>query len=379
MADLDDRFPALEDLRARARKRIPHFVWEYFDSGTGTGAAQSRNRADLDAVLLAPAILKGPVTPDLSCSILGQSFTAPIGIAPVGMSGVIWPDAERLLARLAAQQGIPYCLSTVAAQSPEVIGPIAGARGWFQLYPPTDPDIRRDMLRRAREAGFSALILTVDLAVMSRRERQRRSGLTNPPRITPRLAAQVAMRPAWALAMQPLGLPRMRTLEPYVDMGKGLPSGAHAGTMMRTAPDWEYLAALRDEWDGPLIIKGVLGASDVPRLAQVGVDGIWVSNHAGRQFDAAPSGLSALKAVRAAAGPDMPIIYDGGIESGLDVLRALAHGADFTMLGRAWHYGLGAAGAAGARQVLHILSEDMKACMGQMGIARPEEVRHHLL
>lgn len=379
MTDLDDRFPSIDDLRRRARRRIPHFVWEYFDSGTGVGAATARNRAALDAIELMPEILKGLPTPDLGTSLLGQDFTAPVGIAPVGMSGVIWPDAERILARLAARAGIPYCLSTVAAQPPETIGPIAGGRGWFQLYPPSDPDVRRDMLARARDAGFSTLVFTVDLATMSRRERQRKSGLTNPPRITPRLALQVAMRPVWALAMAPLGMPRMRTLENYVQMNRALPSSAHAGALMRTAPDWDYLRALRAEWNGPLIAKGVLRGADVAPLRDAGVDAIWVSNHAGRQFDAAPASMAGLHAVRAAAGPDYPVIYDGGVESGLDVLRAMAHGADFVMLGRAWHYGLGAAGARGAAQVLHILREDMKACMGQMAIARPQQARRHLV
>ena len=377
--DLDTTHPAIADLRRRARWRLPHFVWEYLDSGTGDERCVAANRAALDAVHLAPGILRGKVEVDLKTRFLGQEFSAPVGIAPVGMSGLMWPDAERLLARLAGREAIPYCLSTVAAQTPEATGPLAKGNGWFQLYPPTDPEVRRDILKRAKDAGFSALILTVDVAVASRRERQRRAGVTNPPRITPRIALQIARCPHWALGQQMLGMPKMRTLEKYVDTGRSLPSTAHVGYLMRAAPDWAYLDALRSEWQGPLIVKGVMRGADVDGLKNAGVDAIWVSNHGGRQFDAAPASLDGLRAVRAAAGPDYPVIYDGGVAGGLDALRAIALGADFVMLGRAWHYGLGAFGAKGAAQVLHILKDDMASALGQMGLSRPVEAREHLL
>ena len=193
---LHNRYPAISDLKARAKRRIPHFVWEYLDSATGVEATQRRNRAALDRVLLNPSILHGEFEPDLSVRLLGQEHPLPVGIAPVGMSGLIWPDAERLLAQAADRLGLPYTLSTVATVAPEDIRDVLGAQAWFQMYPPRDEDIRTDMLRRAREAGFSTLVLTVDVPVASRRERQTRSGLTNPPKLTPRLMAQVAMRPA---------------------------------------------------------------------------------------------------------------------------------------------------------------------------------------
>ena len=377
--DLDTRYPAVSDLRRRARRRIPHFVWEFLDSGTGTEAALRRNRAALDAVLMRPAVLTGEVTPELETPFLGERWTAPFGIAPVGMSGLIWPDAERRLARLAAREGLPYCLSTVASQPPEAVGPLTGGRGWFQLYPPRAPKVRAHMLTRIRDSGFSTLVLTVDVPVASRRERQRRGGLTQPPQLTPRLMAQVLQRPAWALGMARHGMPRMRFIESYSSRSGPLPSTAHAGYLLRTAPDWDYLKALRQEWPGRLVVKGVLEAEDAARLAREGVDAVWVSNHAGRQFDAAPAALEALPAIRTALGPDFPVIFDSGVESGLDILRALALGADFVMLGRAWHYGLAAFGDRGAAHVAHILREDLAACMGQMGLSRPAQARNRLL
>ena len=366
--DLHQRYPAIADLKPRARARIPHFVWEYLDSATGTEATLRRNRAKLDAVLFRPSILHGEFTPDLSTRLFGHDVPLPFGISPVGMSGLIWPDAERLLAAVAAKAGLPYSLSTVASQTPEFVAPVLGAHGWFQMYPPRDAEIRRDMLKRARGAGFTALILTVDVPVASRRERQTRSGLTQPPKLTPRLLAQVMRRPAWAFGTLRMGMPRMRLMDGYAENKVSLSSTAHIGYLLRTSPDWDYLKALRDAWDGPLIIKGVLRADDAARLQDEGADAIWVSNHAGRQFDAAPATIEALPAVRAAT--TLPVIFDSGIEGGLDICRALALGADFVMLGRAWHYALGALGAAGPAHLADMLAKDMAANMGQLGARR---------
>ncbi len=363
--NLHSRYPAISDLKARARRRIPHFVWEYLDSATGVEATQRRNRNALDQVQFDPSILHGEFTPDLTTTLLGKSYPLPIGIAPVGMSGLIWPGAEQMLAQMAAQEGIPYTLSTVATQLPEDVGPQAGDHGWFQLYPPRDPDIRDDILKRAKSSGFNTLVLTVDVPVASRRERQTRGGLTNPPKLTPRLAVQAARCPAWLNGIRKTGMPRMRLMDSYSDVKTALPSTQHIGYLLRTSPDWDYFKSLRDVWDGPLIVKGVGRADDAARLTDEGADAIWVSNHAGRQFDGGPATIEILPAIRAAT--TAPVIFDSGVEGGLDVLRAIALGADFVMLGRAFHYGLGALGAQGPAHVLDILRQDMISNMGQIG------------
>jgi L-lactate dehydrogenase (cytochrome) len=363
------KYPGLLDLKARARKRIPHFVWEYLDSATGTEATLKRNRTKLDEVLLRPSILHGEFTPDLSTTFLGCDYKLPFGIAPVGMSGLIWPGAERMLAAEAVRQGIPYSMSTVATQTPEDIAPHLGENAWFQMYPPRDADIRKDMMARAKAAGFNTLIMTVDVPVASRRERQTRGGLSQPPRLTPRLAMQAVQCPAWLNGIRKTGMPRMKLMDGYaesVKLDKTMRSStAHVGYLLRTSPDWDYVKHLRDEWDGPLIVKGVANPDDAARLQDEGVDALWVSNHAGRQFDGGPATIEVLPHVRAAT--TLPLIFDSGIEGGLDIIRAIALGADFVMLGRPWHYALGALGEAGPAHLADMLAKDMASNMGQLG------------
>ena len=367
------RYPALSDLRRRARARIPHFAWEYLDSATGTESVVQLNRAGLEQVRMLPSALNGEFSPDLATNLLGQRLSAPFGIGPVGMSGLIWPGAEAALARLAARQSIPYTLSTVATRLPEEVGPLAGDHGWFQLYPPRDPEIRADLLRRARDAGFRVLVLTIDVPAPSRRERQLRADLAFPPKKTARMLLQTALHPEWAWRTLRMGVPRLRLMEEYKRLDGSAPSTGHAGYLLRVNPDWDYVAALRDGWDGPLVLKGVLRPEDARRAQSVGVDAVWISNHGGRQFDGAPASIDIVPGVRAAVGPAYPLIADGGVESGLDILRMIAMGADFVMLGRAWHYALAALGARGAAHLDGILRDDLIANMMQLGLTTPKD------
>ena len=223
------------------------------------------------------------------------------------------------------------------------------------------------MLKRAADSEFTKLIFTVDVPDDSRRERQRRAKLQLPPKITPRMVWEVATHPQWALGTLKHGKPRLRLAESYVDDTKSRSSLAHAGHVIRGAPDWSVLDDLRREWPGDLLVKGVMGTDNATRLKEAGVDGIWVSNHSGRQFEAGPAAITQLPLIRAAVGPDMPLIFDSGVASGLDVMRALALGADFVMLGRAWHYAVAAFGQAGVDHLIHILTDDMHLNMAQIG------------
>jgi L-lactate dehydrogenase (cytochrome) len=373
--DIDLTHPTLPDLRARAKRRLPHFAWEYLDSGTGEDAAIRRSREALGAVVLAPAVMKGRTEPDLSTTLLGRDYSRPWGVSPVGMTGLFWPGAEVMLAQHCVAQGLPFGLSTVAAASVEDLAPHVGQQGWFQLYPPRETEHCEDLLKRAKDAGFHTLVLTVDVPGPSRRERQRRGGLTTPPRITPRLFFQSVVRPHWALAVAKAGTPTVRGLAKYASPHE---PARHVGLAPHAAPDPDLYKRLRDMWDGPIVAKGVLVPSEAKMLKELGFDAVWVSNHGGRQFDGSPGSAEALPLVRDAVGQDYPVIFDGAVTSGLDVLRAIALGADFVMLGRPWLWGAASFGARGVAHVTHILTEDMTSGMIQMGITRPVEVRERL-
>ena len=364
--DYHSKFPAVSDLKKRAQKRIPHFVWEYLDSGTGLENTRKRNRAKLDEVMFYPSVLHGDIKPNLKTTILNHEYGLPFGIAPVGMSGLIWPNAEKILAKTAAGSNIPYTLSTVASQSPEDLAPHIDKNAWFQLYPPRDAEILDDILKRVRDSGFNTLVLTVDVPDASRREKQIRGGLTHPPRLTGRLGLQAISKPVWLANTLRNGIPKMKLMQSYSNERKSLSSTAHIGYLLRTSPDINYLRNLRKKWKGNLVVKGVMKAEDARSLEQEGVNAIWVSNHAGRQFDGTYSSIEVLPKIRKVT--KLPIIFDSGIEGGLDILRALSSGADFVMMGGAWHYSLGAMGTKGPNHLIDILTKDLIANMGQLGL-----------
>ncbi|WP_282159337.1 alpha-hydroxy acid oxidase [Shimia thalassica] len=377
--DIDLSHPSIEDLRQRAKKRIPKFAFEYLDSATGREMGLKVNRDALDAIGFMPGILRGHVTAALETTLMGDTYAAPFGIAPVGMSGLIWAGAERKLAQAAVEHSIPFCLSSVAVASPEDVAPSIGNNGWFQHYPVNSAELRRKMLPRIKAAGFDKLIITVDVPEESRRERQRRANLTVPPKVDVQTVSSMAMRPAWCLAHLREGIvPRMRFFDDYISQ-RGRESFTHAGALIRGCPDWQYLRELRQEWDGKLIVKGVQRPEDAKQLVEEGADCLWISNHSGRQFEAGPAVIDQLPKIREAVGPDMPLIYDSGVAWGLDVMRALAKGADFVMLGRAFQYGVAAFGRKGIDHVIHILRADIQSNMSQLGIEDMDQLPDLLL
>ena len=377
--DLDLSHPTIEDLRIAARKRIPKFAFEYLDSATGRELGFKVNRDALDAVGFMPSVLCGRTKADLEKTLLGQTYDLPFGIAPVGMSGMMWAGAERMLAQAAVANNIPFSLSSVAVASPEDVAPYIGKNGWFQHYPVNSAELRRKMMPRIKAAGFHTLIITVDVPEESRRERQRRANLTVPPKADLRTIAEMALRPTWCLAHLREGImPRMRFFDDYVPK-RSRESFTHAGTLIRGIPDWQYLRELREEWDGKLAVKGVLRPEDAKRMVSLGADCIWVSNHSGRQFEAGPSVIDQLPKVREAVGPDVPLIYDSGVAWGLDVMRAFAKGADFVMVGRAFQFAVAAFGARGIDHLIHILKADIKANMSQLGVEKIDQLDQYLL
>ena len=381
--DLDTHFPAVSDLRARAKRRVPHFVFEYLDSSTGKEDQSASNRARLQDIKFWPAILEGKFDCDTSTCFLGRNYPVPFGCAPVGMSGIMWPRAEKILSAACAKAGIPYGMSTVATVVPETLAPTIGDQGWFQMYMPSNPDFRVDMLTRAKACGFHTLIVTVDTPFESSRERQRRANLTIPPKVNLAMLVSMMLHPAWTLGTLNEGIPSLKLCEEYAAKARAGNPGefhslAHAGHIIRGQPGWDDIKGLRDLWEGPMLVKGVQKAEDAKRLADMGIDAIWVSNHSGRQFDGGPASISCLPAIRTAV-PDTPLVFDSGVMGGLDILRALALGADFVMLGRAFHYAVGALGEKGPPHLIKLLRDDMVSNMGQMGARTLSDLNSRLI
>lgn len=371
-----DEYPTLEILRRRALKRIPLVAREYLESGTGGETALDRNRAGLDRITITPGILKAVPEVDLRTTLLGSDYAAPFGIAPVGLTGLMWPGAEFCLAGTAGRNGIPYCLSTVATQTPEAIGPLLPpGSGWFQLYPPRRRDVRDDLLARARDNGFDTLVVTADVPVPSRRERIRKAGLRMPPRTTPRMVVDTLTHIHWLGAVLRHGMPKLRTVEPYTEDKSRAAVAMYVQEELGGTLDWKYFDELRTAWHGPVLLKGVLSADDALRAAEHGADGIVVSNHGGRQFDACPAAIDVLPEIAAAAGNRLAVVFDSGIRSGLDIIKALRAGADFVLLGRGFLYGLAALGDRGSDHVCGILLDEMRNNMIQMGCSSVSSLR----
>lgn len=373
-AQLRDRYPRVSDLAAKARSRIPFFAWEYLNSGTGYDVGARLNVDAMHNVRLNPRLMRGEFEPVIETELFGVRYAAPFGVAPVGLTGLMWPDAEHILAKTAAKYRIPYSLSTVATEAPETVGPLTDGMGWFQLYPPRDLGVRRDLLTRAKEAGFTTLLVTADVPTGSTRERQRRAGVSVPPRVTPIMIYRCMMRPAWSLATLMHGQPRFRSVEKYAPAKDLRNMAAFIGTGLGGTLDWQYLAEVRQEWDGPIVIKGLLDPEDVKRAVAEGVDGIGVSNHGARQTDATPPAIASLPKIKDVVGDDAKIIFDSGIRSGLDIARALALGADFVLLGRAFMYSVCALGARGGDHVAGLLKDDLINNMSQLGCASISEL-----
>jgi L-lactate dehydrogenase (cytochrome) len=371
-----NKYPGIEDLEKKAEKRMPFVAWEYLQSGTGYEDATRRNRQKFSEITLRPRFMRGNLQIDTSTQLFGHTYQAPFGVAPVGLTGLMWPKIELYLARMARAYGIPYSLSTVATQIPEDVGPLVGDMGWFQLYPPKDPELRASLLDRVSRAGFHTLIVTADVPMPSRRERTKRAGLSMPPKISPKLIWQGMKNPAWSLATLRNGLPRLKTVETYSEMKDMAAVGEFVRFKFRGDLSWEYIKEVRDLWKGPVILKGLLHPQDVEQAIGVGVDGIGVSNHGGRQFDGAPAAIEVLPEIVKTVNGRASVIFDSGIRSGLDIVRALALGADFVLMGRPFVYGVGALGQYGADHTTEIFLDDLKNNMAQLGVETIDQIKN---
>jgi L-lactate dehydrogenase (cytochrome) len=371
----------IEDLRRMHRARAPRMFWDYCESGSWTEQTFRENTSDFAAIRLRQKVAVDMSNRTTRSTMAGHAVAMPVALAPVGLAGMQWADGEILAAKAAEKFGVPFTLSTMSICSIEDVARRTSKPFWFQLYVMRDEDFVAGTLARAKAAGCSALVLTLDLQILGQRHKDLKNGLSAPPKLTPKTLLDLAFRWRWGLDM--LGTPR-RFFGNIVGHAKGVsdPASLVAWTAENFDPqlDWGKVARLKEQWGGTFILKGILDAEDARRAADVGADAIVVSNHGGRQLDGALSSIRMLPEIVAAVGDRMEIWLDSGIRSGQDVLKALALGAKGTMIGRAYIYGLGAMGQAGVTKALEIIHRELDLTMALCGERDVRNLgRHNLL
>jgi len=378
--DIERRFACITHMEAAAQRRIPRFAWDYMAGGIGREKVLAENCARLDRVKLRPRYLVGDAdAPDTAHSLFGVDYPLPFGVAPLGLSGLIWPAAAEHLARAAKDRGIPFALSGVATSSIEQIGAIGGHL-WYQHYATNDAAINSDLLERAHSAGFKVLMVTVDIPTATRRDRDIRNGLSVPPVLDLRTLGNILARPAWALAMLRQGMPEFLNLKPYLPARLSLSElGVHLSELIEGHVSIDKLRWYRQQWPGKLIVKGILDPAEARACVDIGADAIVVSNHGGRQLDATQTAIDALPSIRSAVGDEFPLLADGGIRNGLDIARYLALGADFVLLGRAFLFALGAIGSGGGVHAMSVLQAELRSTLGQLGCSEISRLPEFLI
>jgi L-lactate dehydrogenase (cytochrome) len=370
----------IEDLRVLARRRVPRAFFDYVDSGSYNEETLRANRADLEAIKLRQRVLVDVSERSLATTIVGQKVAAPFALAPIGLCGMQHGDGEILAARAANAAGIPFTLSTMSICSIEDVAEATGKPFWFQLYVIKDRGFSKDILGRAAAAKCSALVLTVDLQVLGQRHRDIKNGMTVPPEIRLKNIIDVASKPAWAWSILNGKRKTFGNLAGHV---KGMDNvnqlAQWIGQQFDPALSWNDVEWIKKIWPGKLIIKGILDVDDAKTAIKLGADAIVVSNHGGRQLDGAPSSISALPAIADAVGSDTELLFDGGIRTGADMLRALALGARACLIGRAYIYGLGAGGEAGVGKAIDILKNELSVAMALTGVNRIGDIDRNLI
>ena len=371
---------SIADLRRIAQKRLPRSVFEFIDGGAEDELTLADNRAAFERRRVVPRVLVDVSAPQLQTDIIGKPSAAPFVIAPMGSCVLGWPQADLAIARAAAACGIPYTLSTMATTSIERMADAVQGRLWFQLYVLRDKELNEKLVDRAAAAGYDTLVVTVDLPAGGKRERDLRNGISIPLRIGGRHLWEGMTHPAWALQMLRGGLPEFENVRGLMgQQNAGLTIAAMVGQSLDAAYSWDDLARLRDRWKGNLLVKGVEHPVDAGRLVAMGVDGIWISNHGGRQLDGAIASADALPAVAEAVAGRVPLIIDSGVRRGIDALKARALGAQAVAVGRAALFGACAGGEAGVRRALEILTGELSLALKLSGVGSMDAIDASIL
>ena len=380
MANLN-RLYNIERVRDAARRTLPRVLFDYVDGDAEDGQTRRANRDGYAHLSLRPQVPSGGDKADLSVEVLGRTLSFPVIVAPCGLAAMVYPDGPICAARAAAARGTVSVLSTVAGTEPEALAAAVDDPGWFQLYAPGGREVADGLVERAQNCGFSALVVTTDTAVLGRRERDLSHGVSLPlhvdARFATRLVSQVAVRPVWLGRMVRGQVVQRRAAAAHTG---ALPTRPKVPGMGASPFTWDDIAWIRDRWEGPLVIKGLVTADDARRARDAGAQAVVVSNHGGRQLDGGPSTIAALPAVVDAVGDDIDVIVDGGIRRGTDVVKALASGARAVQIGRPWLYGLAAAGQPGVEHVLRLLRYEMRVALALMDVSSVRDLNHeHLI
>ncbi len=364
---INPRYPTVTDLRAKAKKRIPGFAFEYLDGGCNEDINIQKNTDEIRELELIPQYLSPHTASTMATTLFGHTYDAPFGIAPVGLQGLMWPRAAEILAQAAFDHNIPFILSTVTTASIERIAQITEGKAWFQLYHPAEDHVRDDIILRAQQAELPVLVILSDVPTFGFRPRDIRNGLSMPPSMSFKNIAQIMTRPNWAIQTLLNGQPQFESLKPYMPPNLNLNQlGAFMDQTFSGRLNEEKIKPIRDKWKGKLVLKGVANELDVERALSLGIDGVIVSNHGGRQLDAGESSIKPLIRIAEKYGHHLTVMMDSGLRSGPDIARTLAAGAAFTFLGRAFMYGVAALGKKGGDHTILLLKQQLQQVMEQV-------------
>lgn len=378
--NFDTSYPSIDDLRKRAQQKIPGFAFEYLDGGCNEDVNLYKNTDELRKIELVPHYLKTHTGSDLKTELFGHIYDAPFGIAPVGLQGLMWPNAPEILASAAFQHNIPFILSTVTTSSIERISELTQGKAWYQLYHPAENSLRDDIIKRLQAAKYDVLVLLCDVPSFGFRPRDIRNGLAMPPKMTLRNILQIMGKPHWALRTLLHGQPEFATMKPYMPPGMSMKQlGLYMNKTFSGRLNKEKIAPIRDMWKGKLVLKGVASEADTEIATQLGLDGIIVSNHGGRQIDAGQSAVRSLEAIVKNYKGKIKIMMDSGVRSGPDVARAMSAGAEFTFMGRSFMYGVSALGKKGGDHTIATLKTQLQQVMEQLCCEKTDQFPRHLV
>ncbi|MDB9723147.1 alpha-hydroxy-acid oxidizing protein [Polaribacter sp.] len=377
---INPKYPSVDDLRKRAMVKMPKFAFEYLDGGCNEDVNLNKNRTDLQKIELMPQYLSTFEKSEMKTELFGHTYDAPFGISPIGLQGLMWPNSPEILAKSAKKHNVPFILSTVTTSSIERVAEITEGKSWFQLYHPTEERVKRDLLDRAAAAGTDVLVILADVPTFGYRPRDVRNGLAMPPSMSVKNIIEVMRKPDWALQTLIHGQPSFKTLEKYMPKGLNLKKlGEFMDATFSGRLNEDRIASLRDQWKGKLVIKGVVSEEDAQSAINLGVDGIIVSNHGGRQLDAGQSSIVPMTSLAEKFGHQTKIMVDSGLRGGPDIARAMASGAEFTFMGRSFMYGVGALGKKGGDHTISLMKKELLQVMEQICCQKTGDFKPHLI